>query len=30
MKPVVQDLLEKLPADKLESVREVLVKKFSS
>jgi tripartite-type tricarboxylate transporter receptor subunit TctC len=30
MKPIVRDLLEKLPADKLEKVREVLVKKFAS
>jgi tripartite-type tricarboxylate transporter receptor subunit TctC len=30
MMPVVHDLLEKLPADKLEKVREILVKKFSS
>jgi tripartite-type tricarboxylate transporter receptor subunit TctC len=30
MKVIVRDLLETLPADKLEKVREVLVKKFSS
>jgi tripartite-type tricarboxylate transporter receptor subunit TctC len=29
-KPIVRDLLETLPADKIEKVREVLVKKFSS
>ena len=30
MKPIVRDLLETLPADQLEKVREVLVKKFAS
>ena len=30
MKPIVRDLLETLPTDKVEKVREVLVKKFSS
>jgi len=30
MKPIVSDLLDKLPADKLKQVNEVLAKKFSS
>jgi hypothetical protein len=30
MQAIGRDLLEKLPADKVEKVRDVLVKKFSS